>query len=113
METKIVKIENGKNYNKFGEEVVECKSCTSNTTMTGTKLCDKCWESENSSPGKQKKKLDPKFKESYLGDGVYVETDGTHLMLKASNGIDTTNIIYLDQNVLSNLLSYIKKLEGK
>ncbi len=44
METEIVKTENGKDYNKFGEEVITCVICRENkTTMNGTKLCDYCW----------------------------------------------------------------------
>lgn len=35
----------GKQYNKYGELIIICKQCSKNkTTMTGTCLCDSCWE---------------------------------------------------------------------
>ena len=40
-----VKTENGKNYNSDGQQVIKCSTgCGELTTMTGTKLCDYCWE---------------------------------------------------------------------
>jgi hypothetical protein len=46
------------------------------------------------------------FKE-YLGDGVYVDLhrDGT-MVLTAEDGIVTTNIIYLDDFMWHNLMSW-------
>lgn len=45
MDTKIVKIEDGKNTNRYGQEVIACENnCGRLTTMTGTGLCDFCWE---------------------------------------------------------------------
>ena len=46
METTIIYSKDNKNYNRYGEEVVFCKNCGAPTTMTGTKLCDGCWEAE-------------------------------------------------------------------
>lgn len=43
METQIAFEKDGKNYNKFHEEIIKCKSCGNPTTMLGTKLCDHCW----------------------------------------------------------------------
>ncbi len=42
METAVVKTQDGKDYNRFGEEVIPCAGCGAPTTMTGTKLCDGC-----------------------------------------------------------------------
>ena len=36
----------------------------------------------------------------YLGDGVYVEYDGHHLVLSTHDGISTTNTVCLDGCVL-------------
>jgi hypothetical protein len=45
----------------------------------------------------------------YLGDGVYLENDGWHLILTTSNGLSETNRIYLDPRCVENLLEYIKE----
>lgn len=50
---------------------------------------------------------------AYLGDGVYAETDGFHVILKTTDGISVTNEIFLDYEVLSNLEIYINSLKGK
>ena len=38
-----------------GDEWTHCKSCARPTRMTGTKLCDRCWETERlvGSPGNE------------------------------------------------------------
>lgn len=37
--------ETGTKFNSDGEEVISCSTgCGTLTTMTGTKLCDACWE---------------------------------------------------------------------
>lgn len=43
----------------------------------------------------------------YLGDGVYAEDDGHGIVLTTSNGIDVTNVIYLEPEVLDKLLSVV------
>lgn len=43
----------------------------------------------------------------YLGDGVYVQTDGWMLILTTEDGIKTTNAIYLDPSVYQALLKYV------
>ena len=45
----------------------------------------------------------------YLGNGVYVETDGFGLVLTTSNGKQTTNIIYLEPQMCQNLVEYLTK----
>lgn len=46
----------------------------------------------------------------YLGDGLYAECDGFHILLKANSLENPTDIVYLDPNVLQNLFRYIKAL---
>jgi hypothetical protein len=44
----------------------------------------------------------------YLGDGVYAEFDGYHIVLTTENGIETTNTIYLEPPVVRGLEEFIK-----
>lgn len=46
MDVQVVKTENGNRFNQFGEQIVDCRLCSRATTMSGTKLCDRCWELE-------------------------------------------------------------------
>lgn len=48
--------------------------------------------------------------EQYLGDGLYVTFDGYQLEVFASNGISTSNVIYMEPEVFAALLSYVKHL---
>lgn len=50
-------------------------------------------------------------KKAYLGDGVYADHDGYHIILTTENGIETTNTIYLDSQVLNSLLKLIEALK--
>lgn len=34
----------GRNLDRFGQEIIKCTLCGNPTTMLGTKLCDRCWE---------------------------------------------------------------------
>jgi hypothetical protein len=47
----------------------------------------------------------------YLGDAVYADYDGYHIVLTTEDGISTTNTIFLDEGVTNSLLSYIKQLK--
>jgi hypothetical protein len=47
----------------------------------------------------------------YLGDGLYVDFDGYQIRLSASNGIEDTNVVYLDSEVLKSFLNYIERLK--
>ena len=47
-----------------------------------------------------------KPKGAYLGDSVYAEYDGYHIILYVGNGISKRNAIYLDERVLANLKRY-------
>lgn len=44
----------------------------------------------------------------YLGDAVYADYDGFHVILRTSDGICTTNTIALDPCVLQALIDYPK-----
>lgn len=41
--------------------------------------------------------------ETYLGDGVYAGFDGSNIILTTSNGLESTNEIYLEDRVLDAL----------
>lgn len=49
----------------------------------------------------------------YIGDGAYVEFDGFAVVLTTSNGIQDTNIIVLEPEVLSAFLRYVDNLKKK
>jgi hypothetical protein len=51
-----------------------------------------------------------KIKKIYLGDGVYADTDGYHIILTTEDGYHQTNKIYLDDEVIDALQSFIKKV---
>jgi hypothetical protein len=57
METQVVKSnEKGERFNRWNELVIACKTgCGRDTTMTGTCLCDHCWEGQRAAehPGRQ------------------------------------------------------------
>lgn len=46
----------------------------------------------------------------YLGDGVYVDWDGYHIILKANDFDNPTDTIYLDNYVLSAFSKYQERL---
>lgn len=50
-------------------------------------------------------------RKEYLGDGAYVAFDGFGLILTAENGIEATDTIYLEPEVLVSLERYIQKLK--
>ena len=48
MNTNIVKTVDGKDYNRDGEEVIDCRTgCQTKRTMTGTDFCNRCWEDDH------------------------------------------------------------------
>ncbi len=55
----------------------------------------------------------PRKDKQYLGDGVYIANDGYHLVLTTENGIETTNTIYMDGNVVASFHRYIEWLKEK
>ena len=48
---------------------------------------------------------------AYLGDGVYVDVENGMLKLTTEDGITATNTVYLEEEVLENLLTYVEKLK--
>jgi hypothetical protein len=51
---------------------------------------------------------------AYLGDGLYVGTDGFHVVLYASDGIRVLNVVYLENDVLKSFEHWVKRLrEGE
>lgn len=44
---------------------------------------------------------------TYLGDGVYAEMAGDHVVLTTEDGIEVTNRIYLEPEVLAELVRYL------
>lgn len=48
---------------------------------------------------------------TYLGDGVYAEIECEMVLLTTSDGIESTNNIYLDRYVIENLKVYLNNLE--
>ena len=51
-----------------------------------------------------------KFNE-YLGDGLYADFDGYQIELYASNGVNTTNRVFLDPQVLEQFINYVEQLK--
>lgn len=50
---------------------------------------------------------------TYIGDGVYVEWDGSVLTLTTENGIQVTNTIHLEPEVYVALVRYVDRLNTK
>lgn len=46
----------------------------------------------------------------YLGDGVYANWDGYHIVLTAEDGVSVSNTIYLESKVIEALEKYISGL---
>ena len=51
----------------------------------------------------------PSDDSTYLGDGLFVDFDGYYVELYASNGVRSTNTVFLDPSVLNAFLSYVKQ----
>jgi len=47
---------------------------------------------------------------TYLGDGLYVAYDGWQVELFCHNGIERTNAVYLEPDVLARFLEYAKAI---
>jgi hypothetical protein len=46
----------------------------------------------------------------YLGDGVYAQFDGYHVILTTENGVSITNTIALEPVVIDRLNRYVQRL---
>lgn len=44
MDTTVVKMIDGENFNRLEQKIIPCKFCTKGTTMLGTELCDPCYD---------------------------------------------------------------------
>lgn len=51
------------------------------------------------------------LEKEYLGDAVYMEDDGYHLVLTTSNGIHTTNRICIEPMLFDQLGTYIERFK--
>lgn len=49
-------------------------------------------------------------RKQYIGDGVYVDYDGFHLVLTTEDGISVTNTIYLDKVSYRSLILYVQNI---
>lgn len=49
---------------------------------------------------------------TYLGDSVYADTDGFHIILTTENGFGPSNTIYLEKGVYNRLLNYAANLDA-
>lgn len=49
----------------------------------------------------------------YLGDGVYIDKDEVGFLLTTENGYETTNQIYLDNEVFEMLLIYLNTMNDR
>jgi len=53
------------------------------------------------------------MEKTYLGDGVYVDFDGYHIVLTTEDGIATTNTVYLDPHVQKALVQFMERLAAR
>ena len=49
------------------------------------------------------------MEKEYLGDSVYVESDGYDLVLTTENGLGPTNTIVLEPSVYKRLVRYVEE----
>lgn len=49
---------------------------------------------------------------TYLGDGVYADIDSGMIKLTTEDGISVANTIYLESDVVANLITYINQLKA-
>lgn len=45
----------------------------------------------------------------YLGDGVYIATDGYNIVLTTENGINVQNTIYMEPEVIKAFFELLKR----
>ena len=45
----------------------------------------------------------------YLGDGAFAMFDGSGIELTTSDGVQITNTVYLEPEVLANFIEYLKR----
>jgi hypothetical protein len=52
----------------------------------------------------------PERRLEYLGDGLYATFDGYQIRLFASNGLETTNEVFLEPHVFSAFMRYASSI---
>lgn len=52
----------------------------------------------------------PKELYEYLGDSVYADFDGYHVVLTTNNGFGPSNAIYLEPSVIKKLTEYVESI---
>ena len=46
----------------------------------------------------------------YIGDGVYIDTNGFHIVLTTEDGLSVTNRIFLEPQYISGILNYCERM---
>ena len=54
----------------------------------------------------------PKVEQEYIGDGAYARYDGYSFWISTSDGLNVTNQVCLEPEVLKSFLQYVKKIAG-
>ena len=54
--------------------------------------------------------MDNERNDDYIGDGVYVHTDGCGIWLYANHHMNPTDKVYLEPSVLEALINYAKRI---
>ena len=54
--------------------------------------------------------MEGKMVKEYLGDGLYADYDGYHIVLTAENGVQVLETVYLDPDVWRALKAYAAKI---
>lgn len=49
----------------------------------------------------------------YLGDSVYADCDGEHIILTTDNGCGPSNTIYIDETVWAALKRYVANIQNE
>lgn len=52
-------------------------------------------------------------RKAYLGDSVYADFDEHSIVLTTENGVEATNTIYLEPQVVENLTDFIESIYGE
>lgn len=51
------------------------------------------------------------MKHKYLGDSVYAEYNGFSIRLSTETSLGSTNVIFLEPDVLLNLIKFVRQLD--
>ena len=53
------------------------------------------------------------MKKQYLGDSVYIDNDGYHIILTTENGYGPSNTIFLEPHLVPKIQEYINYIRNK